>query len=119
MTSFFRTHFVVLVSCFGFAASASASCEKETCEGVTNAVVTSIKASENGTFITFPTGTDLALDCALVEGQSALLEKSHPEYKSAHSLLLTAIASNLPVKITFSVNTPSCSISSVELKVAL
>lgn len=98
--------------------SAFASCDKFACEGVTNTVVSTMKATTNGTFLTFPLGTDAALNCALLDGKSAKLETQHPEYKSVHSLLLTAVASNLSVIIEFDENSPSCIISSVSLKVA-
>jgi hypothetical protein len=98
--------------------SAFASCDKFTCEGVTNTVVSTMKSTTDGTFLTFPLGTDAALSCALLDGKSAKLEAQHPEYKSVHSLLLTAVASNLSVIIEFDENSPSCSISSVSLKVA-
>jgi hypothetical protein len=98
--------------------SAMASCDKYSCEGVTNTVVSTMKASNEGTFLTFPLGTDAALNCSLVDRNSAKLDSNHPQYKSLHSLLLTAVASNLSLKIAFDTNSPSCSIAEVELKVA-
>lgn len=98
--------------------SAMASCDKFSCEGVTNTVVSTMKAGNEGTFLTFPLGTDAALSCALIDGKSAKLDSAHPQYKSIHSLLLTAVASNLSIKIAFDTNSPSCNIAEVELKVA-
>jgi hypothetical protein len=103
---------------FAGSMSVLANCDKLQCEGVTNTVVSSMKASSAGTFLTFPLGTDAAVDCALIDGNSAVLETSHPQYSSIHSLLLTAVASNLSVSIEFAANTASCTISSVALNVA-
>jgi hypothetical protein len=97
--------------------SAIASCEKLSCEGVTNTVVSGITSNEIGTYVNFPFGTNSALDCALYDENAALLDSAHKEFKSIHSLLLTALASNLPIEITFKQNEANCSISSVSLKV--
>ncbi|MCW8091135.1 hypothetical protein [Alteromonas sp. ASW11-130] len=98
--------------------AAFASCDGFTCEGVTNTVVSTMKASPEGTFLTFPAGTDAALDCALKDGNSGILNQSHPQYKSMHSLMLTAVASNLAIKINFDSQAPTCTINTLELNVA-
>jgi hypothetical protein len=98
--------------------SSWASCDKLRCEGVTNTVLSTLKSTSRGTYVTFPRGTDAILICALIEGNSAVLDTSHPQFKSIHSLLLTAVASNLPIIIEFDSQAPSCSIESAELKVA-
>ena len=97
--------------------NASASCEKLSCQGVTNTVVSGITSNESGTFINFPFGTSTALSCALYDDEAALLSNEHKEFKSIHSLLLTALASNLPLEIKFKDNETNCSISSVSLRV--
>jgi|GEM_PF-2706999 len=108
----------VLILLLGTSTPAFSSCDGFVCEGVTNTVVSTMKASPEGTFLTFPTGTNEALECALKDGNSGILDQAHPQYKSMHSLMLTAVASNLAIKIGFATDTPTCTIDILELNVA-
>lgn len=96
---------------------AQASCNKFDCEGVTNVILTSIKANYDGVYARFPKGTADTLSCSLHNATDAKLNSKSPNYRNMQSMLLTALASNLPLKISFNSTSPICEIESVEIKV--
>ena len=95
----------------------SASCNKYVCEGVTNVILTSVKADAQGVYARFPQGTTETLSCTLANSTDAKLNSESPNYKNMQSMLLTAVAANLPIAISFNPDAPICEIESVEIKV--
>jgi len=112
---------IIVISIFLITAflpnNAFASCEKYECEGVTNVVLISVKANSKGIFASFPEGTNETLSCSLFNKTDAKLISKSPIFKNMQSMLLTAVASNLPIKLSFSTESTMCKIESVEIKV--
>ncbi|WP_125564814.1 MULTISPECIES: hypothetical protein [Pseudoalteromonas] len=100
-----------------FAGQAAASCNKYSCEGVSNAVFASVVAKANQVKVKFPQGTNATLACNLDQEEAAALNKTSENYRNMQSMLLTAVAANLPVKLTFNQASANCQIDEVEVKV--
>ncbi|AOT09536.1 hypothetical protein [Pseudoalteromonas luteoviolacea] len=99
------------------ASSAQASCNKYSCEGVSNVVFSSVIADSDAVKIKFHEGTNATLSCNLDADNAAVLDKKSPNFRNMQSMLLTAIAANLPIGLSFNSASPSCSVQSVEVKV--
>ncbi|MFP3349946.1 hypothetical protein R0K04_00865 [Pseudoalteromonas sp. SIMBA_153] len=107
----------VSISLLTFASQALASCNKYSCEGVSNVVFSSIVADNNSVKVKFHQGTEATLSCNLDNENSAPLNQKSANFRNLQSMLLTAVAANLPVVLTFDNTLPLCEITSVEVKV--
>ncbi|MCG7551497.1 hypothetical protein [Pseudoalteromonas sp. Of7M-16] len=97
--------------------SALASCNKYSCEGVSNVVFSSVIADSDAVKIKFHEGTNATLSCNLDADNAAVLDQKNPNYRNMQSMLLTAIAANLPVGLQFDKSSSGCAVQSVEVKV--
>ena len=105
---------VALLAC---ASQAMASCNKYTCEGVSNVVFSSVVANNQDVKIKFHPGTNSTLSCNLDAESAAPLNQQSTNYRNMQSMLLTAVAANLPVALTFDASSAACVVESVEIKV--
>ncbi|MEJ6473983.1 hypothetical protein [Pseudoalteromonas piscicida] len=96
---------------------AVASCNKYTCEGVSNVVFSSVVANNTNVKIKFHEGTSATLSCNLDSEHAAPLNQQSPNFRNMQSMLLTAVAANLPVVLSFDKASSRCVIESVEVKV--
>lgn len=108
---------LVSLSLLTLSSQASASCNKYTCEGVSNVVFSSVVADNNDVKVKFHQGTGATLSCNLDYENSAPLNQRSANYRNMQSMLLTAVAANLPVVLTFDNTSALCEIASVEVKV--
>ena len=94
-----------------------ASCNKNVCEGVSNVVFKSIIADDSDVKVKFHPDTGSTLSCNLDFENSAPISQKSVNYRNMQSMLLTAVAANLPIILTFDKQLPSCQVVSVEVKV--
>ncbi|HEA16518.1 hypothetical protein LCGC14_2452860 [marine sediment metagenome] len=100
-----------------FSGTVNASCNKYACEGVSNVVFSSVVATTDEVKIKFHEGTDATLSCSLDNDNAALLNSQSANYRNMQSMLLTAIAANLPIALKFDNTSPICEVESIEVKV--
>lgn len=110
-------HSLLSISLLLSAGQAFASCNKYACEGVSNVVFSSVIANDSDVKIKFHEGTGATLSCNLDSEQAAPLNQQSANFRNMQSMLLTAVAANLPVVLRFDNASPACKIESVEVKV--
>ncbi|MEM5481450.1 hypothetical protein WNY97_16665 [Pseudoalteromonas fuliginea] len=108
---------VLTISLLLSAGQAFASCNKYACEGVSNVVFSSVIANDSEVKIKFHEGTGATLSCNLDYEQAAPLNQQSANFRNMQSMLLTAVAANLPVVLRFNNDFAACKIESVEIKV--
>jgi hypothetical protein len=80
-------------------------------------VFSSVVANDSDVKVKFHEGTSATLDCNLDADQAAPLNQQSTHFRSMQSMLLTAVAANLPVLLRFDNTSAACIIESVEIKV--
>jgi hypothetical protein len=105
------------ISLLAISTQAAASCNKYACEGVSNVVFSSVIADSSDVKIKFHPDTGATLSCSLDGDNAAVLNQKSRNYRNMQSMLLTAVAANLPVVLGFDTSSALCKIESVEIKV--
>jgi len=74
-------------------------------------------ADSSNVKIKFYPDTSATLSCSLDSDNSAPLDHQSANYRNMQSMLLTAVAANLPIVLGFDTSSALCKVESVEVKV--